>query len=130
LPERDVISTDRAPAAVGPYSQAVRAGDLVFTAGQLGTDPASGEFAADDVGGQAEQALANLGAILDAAGSGLDQLVKVTVFLADINEWPAMNEVYSRVIPAPYPARSAFAVKDLPKGARVEIEAVATVRAG
>jgi 2-iminobutanoate/2-iminopropanoate deaminase len=130
LPERDIISTDRAPAAVGPYSQGVRAGDLVFTAGQLGTDPASGEFAADDVGGQAEQALANLAAILDAAGSGLDQLVKVTVFLADIAEWPAMNEVYSRVIPAPYPARSAFAVKDLPKGARVEIEAVATVRAG
>jgi len=130
LPERDIISTDRAPAAVGPYSQAVRAGGLVFTAGQLGTNPATGEFAADDVGGQAEQALANLGAILDAAGSGLDQLVKVTVFLADIAEWPAMNEVYSRVIPAPYPARSAFAVKDLPRGARVEIEAVATVRAG
>ena len=130
MPERDIISTDRAPAAVGPYSQAVRAGDLVFTAGQLGTDPASGEFAADDVGGQAEQALANLGAILDAAGSGLDQLVKVTVFLADIAEWPAMNEVYGRLIPAPYPARSAFAVKDLPRGARVEIEAVATVRAG
>ena len=130
MPERDIISTDRAPAAVGPYSQAVRAGDLVFTAGQLGTDPASGEFAADDVGGQAEQALANLAAILDAAGSGLDQLVKVTVFLADIAEWPAMNEVYSRVIPSPYPARSAFAVKDLPRGARVEIEAVATVRAG
>ncbi len=129
-PNATCISTDRAPAAVGPYSQAVRAGDLVFTAGQLGTDPASGEFAADDVGGQAEQALANLAAILDAAGSGLDQLVKVTVFLADIAEWPAMNEVYSRVIPSPYPARSAFAVKDLPRGARVEIEAVATVRAG
>ena len=130
MPERDVISTDRAPAAVGAYSQAIRAGDLVFTAGQLGTDPATGEFAADHVGGQTEQALANLRAILEAAGSGLDQLVKVTVFLTDIGEWPAMNEVYTRVIPAPYPARSAFAVKDLPKGGLVEIEAVAAVRAG
>lgn len=127
---REAISTDAAPAAAGPYSQAIRAGDLVFTAGQLGIDPATGEFASDDVGGQAAQALANLGAILDAAGSGLDRLVKVTVFLADIGDWPAVNEVYARVIPEPFPARSAFAVRDLPKGARVEIEAVATVGAG
>ncbi len=130
MTERRVISTDGAPAAVGAYSQAIVAGDLVFSAGQLGVDPASGEFALPDVAGQAEQALANLAAILEAAGSGLDQLVKVTVFLADIGDWPALNEVYGRVIPQPYPARSAFAVKDLPKGARVEIEAVATVRAG
>ena len=127
---REVISTPGAPAAVGAYSQAIRAGGLVFTAGQLGVDPSSGEFAADDVAGQAEQALANLGAILEAAGSGLDRLVKVTVFLVDIGDWPALNEVYARVIPEPFPARSAFAVKDLPKGARVEIEAVATVGAG
>ena len=127
---REVISTAGAPAAVGAYSQAIRAGGLVFTAGQLGIDPSSGEFAADDVAGQAEQALANLAAILDAAGSGLDRLVKVTVFLADIGDWPALNEVYGRVIPEPVPARSAFAVKDLPKGGRVEIEAVATVDAG
>ena len=127
---REVISTPGAPAAAGAYSQAIRAGGLVFTAGQLGLDPSSGEFAADDVVGQAERALANLGAILDAAGSGLDRLVKVTVFLADIGDWPALNEVYSRIIPEPFPARSAFAVKDLPKGARVEIEAVATVDAG
>ena len=127
---REAISTDGAPAAAGPYSQAIRAGDLVFTAGQLGLDPASGEFAADDVAGQAECALANLAAILEAAGSGLDRLVKVTVFLAEIGDWPAVNEVYARVVPEPFPARSAFAVKDLPKGARVEIEAVATVDAG
>lgn len=127
---RNAISTDGAPAAAGPYSQAIRAGDLVFTAGQLGLDPASGEFAADDVAGQAERALANLAAILEAAGSGLDRLVKVTVFLAEIEDWPAVNEVYARVVPEPFPARSAFAVKDLPKGARVEIEAVATVDAG
>ena len=130
MPERNVISTDRAPAAVGAYSQAIRTGDLVFTAGQLGIDPASGEFSAPDVAGQAEQALANLSAILDASGSGLDHLVKVTVFLADIADWPALNEVYSRVVPEPFPARSAFAVKDLPKGARVEIEAIATVGPG
>ncbi len=127
---REVISTAGAPAAVGAYSQAIKAGGFVFTAGQLGLDPSSGEFAADDVAGQAEQALANLAAILEAAGSGLDRLVKVTVFLADIGDWPDLNEVYGRVIPEPFPARSAFAVKDLPKGARVEIEAVATVDAG
>jgi 2-iminobutanoate/2-iminopropanoate deaminase len=127
---REVISTDAAPAAAGPYSQAVRAGDLVFTAGQLGLDPGSGEFAADGVAGQAEQALENLRAILEAAGSGLDRLVKVTVYLAEIADWPAVNEVYARLVPRPYPARSAFAVRDLPKGARVEIEAVATVSFG
>jgi 2-iminobutanoate/2-iminopropanoate deaminase len=127
---RDAISTDAAPAAAGPYSQAIRAGDLVFTAGQLGTDPASGEFAGAGVSEQAEQAIANLAAILEAAGSGLDRLAKVTVFLVEIGDWPAVNEVYARMIPEPYPARSAFAVRDLPKGARVEIEAVAIAGVG
>jgi 2-iminobutanoate/2-iminopropanoate deaminase len=130
MSERHAISTDAAPAAAGPYSQAIRAGELVFTAGQLGMDTASGELVSDDVAGQAERALRNLAAILDAAGSGLDRLVKVTVFLADIGDWPAVNEVYGRIVPEPYPARSAFAVKDLPKGARVEIEAVAMAGAG
>lgn len=130
MPQREAISTDRAPAAVGAYSQAIRAGELVFTAGQLGSDPTTGELVEGGVSRQAEQALANLAAILEAAGSGLDGLVKVTVFLADIGDWPALNEVYGRVIPQPYPARSAFAVKALPKGALVEIEAVATVGAG
>ena len=123
---REPISTDAAPAAVGPYSQGVRAGGLVFTAGQLGVDPASGEFAGDDVATQAKRALENLRAILQAAGSGMDRLVKVTVYLADIADWPAVNEVYARLVPEPFPARSAFAVRDLPKGARIEIEAVAT----
>jgi 2-iminobutanoate/2-iminopropanoate deaminase len=129
-PMREVISTDAAPAAVGPYSQAIRAGQLVFTAGQIGTDPASGELAGDDVQDQAAQALANVRAILEAAGSGMDRLVKVTVYLADIADWPAVNEIYVREVPQPFPARSAFAVRDLPKGARVEIEAVAAVDAG
>ena len=128
--KREVISTDAAPAAVGPYSQAIRAGGFVFTAGQIGTDPASGELAGDDVQDQAAQVLANLRAILEAAGSGMDRLVKTTVYLADIADWPAVNEVYVREVPQPFPARSAFAVRDLPKGARVEIEAVATADAG
>lgn len=126
---RDRISTDAAPAAAGPYSQAMRAGGLVFTAGQLGIDPSSGALVGDDVASQADCALSNLGAILVAAGSSLDRLVKVTVFLVDIEDWPAVNEVYARIIPEPFPARSAFAVKALPLGARVEIEAVAVVDA-
>jgi 2-iminobutanoate/2-iminopropanoate deaminase len=130
MAHREAITTDGAPAAVGPYSQAIVAGGLVFTAGQIGLDPATGELTADDVAGQAERALRNLAAILDAAGSGLDGVVKVTVFLADIGHWPTVNEVYARILPKPYPARSAFAVKDLPKGALVEIEAVAVVEAG
>jgi 2-iminobutanoate/2-iminopropanoate deaminase len=124
---REQISTSHAPAAVGPYSQAMRAGDLVFTAGQIGIDPATGELAADDAAGQAETVLANLAAVLEAAGSGLDRIVKTTVFLVDIDDWAGVNAVYQRIVPEPFPARSAFAVKELPKGARVEIEAVATV---
>lgn len=127
---RTPISTDDAPAAAGPYSQAIRAGELVFTAGQLGLDPASGELVGPGVAEQAERAIVNVAAVLTAAESGLDRLVKVTVFLAEIGDWPAVNEVYARLIPEPFPARSAFAVKDLPKGARVEIEAVAVAGAG
>lgn len=127
---RDQIITDAAPAAAGPYSQAIRAGALVFTAGQLGINPSTGALVGDDVASQAHCALSNLGAILVAAGSGLDRLAKVTVFLVDIEDWPAVNEVYARIIPEPFPARSAFAVKALPLGARVEIEAVAVLDAG
>jgi 2-iminobutanoate/2-iminopropanoate deaminase len=127
---REAISSDAAPAAAGPYSQAIRAGDLVFTAGQLGIDPASGELVGVGVAEQAERALLNLGAILASAGSGMERLVKVTVYLAEIGDWPAVNDVYARLVPEPFPARSAFAVKDLPKGARIEIEAVAMVGLG
>ena len=126
---REPIHTDAAPAAAGAYSQAIRTGHLVFTAGQLGIDPATGQLA-EGVEAQAEQALRNLAGILEAAGSGLDRLVKVTVFLADIGDWPALNEAYTRVVPEPFPARSAFAVRALPLGALVEIEAVAAVSAG
>ncbi|HEU5324726.1 MAG TPA: RidA family protein [Candidatus Limnocylindria bacterium] len=130
MTSREAIHTDAAPAAAGPYSQAIRANGFVYTAGQLGLDPATGELAGADVAAQAERALQSLAAILDAAGSGMDRLVKVTVFLADIGDWPAVNEVYGRLVPEPYPARSAFAVRDLPKGALVEIEAVAVTGAG
>ncbi|HEY8170517.1 MAG TPA: Rid family detoxifying hydrolase [Candidatus Limnocylindria bacterium] len=127
---RQAITTDGAPPAVGPYSQAIRAGDLVFTAGQLGIDPVTGEFTSSDVAGQAEGALRNLAAILEAAGSGMDRIVKTTVYLADIADWPRVNEVYVRLVPEPFPARSAFAVKDLPRGGLVEIEAIALTSAG
>ena len=130
MTNRDVIHSDAAPAAAGPYSQGIRAGDLVFTAGHIGIDPGTGELVGPDVTAQAEAALGHIRAILEAAGSGLDRLVKVTVFLADIGDWPVVNEVYVRHVPEPYPARSAFAVKDLPKGARVEIEAVGLVGVG
>jgi 2-iminobutanoate/2-iminopropanoate deaminase len=122
---RTQITTEAAPAAAGPYSQAIKAGQLIFTAGQLGADPGSGELVGETAAEQARQALANLEAILTEAGSGLDRLVKVTVFLVDIGDWPAVNEVYAAAVPEPFPARSAFAVRELPRGARVEIECVA-----
>ncbi len=126
MAQREAISTEGAPAAAGPYSQAIRAGGLVFTAGQLGIDPESGALG-ETTAEQADRALLNVRAILEAAGSGMDRIVKTTVFLADIGDWPAVNEVYASHLPQPFPARSAFAVKDLPRGAKVEIEAVATV---
>jgi 2-iminobutanoate/2-iminopropanoate deaminase len=123
--DRDAIHTDGAPAAGGAYSQAIRGGGLVFAAGQIGSDPATGELVADNAADQATRALDNLAAVLEAAGSGLHRVVKTTVFLADINDFAAVNEAYSARMPAPYPARSTFAVRDLPRGARVEIECIA-----
>lgn len=119
------VETDGAPAALGPYSQAIVAGDVVYTAGQIGLDPGSGELVAPDAPAQAERALANLAAVLEAAGLGMGDVVKTTVFLADMGDYAAVNEVYARHFDEPYPARSAVQVAELPKGARVEIEAVA-----
>lgn len=121
---RDVVQTDAAPAAVGPYSQAIRAGGLVFAAGQVGVDPERKELV-DGVAAQAERAIANVEAILAAAGSGLDRVVKTTIFLTDIGDFQAVNEVYGRAFTQPYPARSTVAVEALPLGALVEIECVA-----
>jgi 2-iminobutanoate/2-iminopropanoate deaminase len=121
---RTQVETNGAPGAIGPYSQGIRAGELVFTAGQVGADPASGELA-DGVAAQAERALRNLTSILDAAGSSLDRVVKTTIFLVDVADFAAVNEVYASHFSAPYPARSTVAVKALPKDALVEIEAIA-----
>ena len=120
----EAIQTDAAPAAIGPYSQAIRAGNFVFTAGQVGIDPASKQLA-EGVGAQATQALANLAAVLGAAGTGLDRIVKTTIFLADMADFATVNEVYARHLREPFPARSTVAVRELPKGALVEIEAIA-----
>jgi 2-iminobutanoate/2-iminopropanoate deaminase len=121
---RRAISTSAAPPAGGPYSQAIATDDFVFCAGQLGTDPATGEMA-DGVEAQAERALRNLAAVLDAAGCTLADVVKTTCFLADINDFNAFNAVYTRFMTDPAPARSTFQVAALPKGGRVEIEAIA-----
>ncbi|HHH40538.1 MAG TPA: RidA family protein [Chloroflexi bacterium] len=122
---KEIVATDKAPAAVGPYSQAVRVGNLIYTAGQLGLRPGTKEFAGPDIEAQTRQALENLKAILEAAGSCLRHVVKTTVFLQDIGEFSRMNGVYAEFFPEDPPARSAVQVAALPLGARVEIEAVA-----
>lgn len=120
------IQTEKAPAAIGPYSQAIDSGTgLVFVSGQLPIDPATGAFPQGGVQEQTRQSLTNAKAILEAAGIGLQNVVKTTVFLADMGDFAAMNEVYSQFFSAPFPARSAVAVKTLPKGALVEIECIA-----
>lgn len=122
----NAIHSDKAPAAIGPYSQAIDSGaGLVFVSGQLPIDPATGGFPKGGVKEQTRQSLTNAKAILEAAGLGLHHVVKTTVFLADMGDFAAMNEVYSQFFTAPFPARSAVAVKTLPKGALVEIECIA-----
>lgn len=124
---KKAIHTDMAPAAIGPYSQAVVAGNFVFASGQLPIDPATGEFAPGGIQDQTRQSLTNAGHILQAAGTDLKHVVKTTVFLSDMSDFVAMNEVYSQFFEQPFPARSAVAVKELPKGALVEIEMIAAV---
>ena len=123
--QKEVIITENAPAAVGPYSQAIAAGQLVYTAGQVALDKASGKLVEGGVQAQAQQALENLKAVLEAAGSGLDRVIKTTVFLQSMTDYAAVNEVYGRYFAGSAPARSAVAVAALPLGALVEIEAVA-----
>jgi reactive intermediate/imine deaminase len=124
---RKVISTEKAPAAVGAYSQAIAANRLVFVSGQLGLLPETKAFAGDTVAAQTGQALKNMAAILEAAGTDMAHVVKCTVLLADISAFGEMNQVYSTFFPVEPPARAAFAVKDLPLGALVEIEAFAVL---
>lgn len=119
------VNTEKAPAAIGPYSQAIEVGGLVFTSGQLPIDPATGNFAEGGVKEQTRQSLTNAAAILEEAGLSMGNVVKTTVFLADMGDFVAMNEVYATFFSQPYPARSAVAVKTLPKGALVEVECIA-----
>lgn len=121
---RQAITTSGAPAALGPYSQAIVSGDFVFCAGQLGLDPVSGELA-EGVEAQADRALRNITAVLDAAGCSFADVVKTTIFLADINDFAAVNAVYATFIVDPAPARSTFAVGSLPKGGLIEVEVIA-----
>jgi 2-iminobutanoate/2-iminopropanoate deaminase len=126
---KSIVSTPNAPAPVGgaPYNQAVIANGLVFVAGQVGLDPATGTLVEGDVEDQADRVFDNLAAILEAAGSSLDAVVKATVFLCSMGDFGRVNGVYARRMPEPFPARSAFAVRELPLGALVEIEVIATV---
>ncbi len=123
-----LVHTGAAPAAIGPYSQAVVAGNLVFSAGQIALDPATGEIVPGDVAAQTDRVLANLQAVLQAAGAGLDTVVKTTVFLADMGDFAAMNEVYARWFGDNKPARSTVQAAGLPRNVRVEIDTIALVR--
>ncbi|MBU3825947.1 MAG: RidA family protein [Candidatus Anaerobiospirillum merdipullorum] len=124
---KEVITSANAPQAIGPYSAALKTGELIFVSGQLPLDPSSGTMP-EGIAAQTAQSLANLKALLEAAGSGLDKVVKTTVFLQHISDFAAMNEVYAKTFAAPYPTRSAFEVAALPKGALVEIECIALAK--
>jgi 2-iminobutanoate/2-iminopropanoate deaminase len=125
---RTAVQTEEAPAAIGPYSQAIIANGMVFTAGQIALDP-SGELVGDgDITAETTQALTNLQAVLEAAGAGLDSVIKTTVFLQDMDDFGAMNAVYAQFFTAPFPARSAVEAAKLPKGVQVEVEAVALLK--
>lgn len=123
--QKEIIVSEKAPAAVGPYSQAIRVGDLIYTAGQVPIDPATGKLVEGDIQAQTRQVIQNLKEVLEAAGSSLDNVVKTTVFLQDINDYAAVNEVYGSFFGNSAPARSAVQVAALPLGAHIEIEVVA-----
>lgn len=123
--ENKAIVTDKAPAAIGPYSAGVVSGNAIHVSGQLPIDPATGEFAGEDIASQTRQSLTNMKNILEAAGASMSDVAEVVVLLDDIADFAGMNEVYGEFFTAPYPARAAFAVEALPKGAKVEIKAVA-----
>ena len=124
---KKMIHTDKAPAAIGPYSQAVRAGDMVYTAGQIGLDPATMEVVSGGIEAETRQVLSNLRQVLEAANSGMNFVVKTTVFLRDMGDFPKMNAIYAEFFPENPPARSTVAVKTLPKDVAVEIECVALI---
>ncbi len=123
----EILSTDKAPAAIGPYSQAVKCGNMLFCSGQIPLDPLSGELVAGDITLQAEQVMNNIAAVLSAAGAGFDDIVKTTIYLVDMADFAAVNEVYGRCFTAHKPARSTVAVKSLPRAAMLEIEVLAAL---
>ena len=124
---KEIISTENAPGAIGPYSQAVKTNGMVFCSGQIPIDVVTGEFVSNDVAQQTEQVLKNLSAVLEAAGTSLNNVVKTTVFLADMGDFTAMNEVYAKYFSENKPARATVQAAGLPRGARVEIECIAVV---
>ena len=124
---RASVRTDAAPAALGPYSQAIRAGQFLFVSGQLALDPATGEFVEGGIGDQTRRVLQNIGTILEAAGSSLAKVVRTTVYLADIADFSAMNQAYATFFAPPYPARSTIQAAKLPKDARIEVDVIAYV---
>lgn len=124
---KEIISTENAPGAIGPYSQAIKANGMLFCSGQIPIDPATGEFVEGGVAEQTEQVFKNLTAVLEAGGASLDSVVKTTVFLADMNDFGAMNEVYARYFDTNKPARATVQAARLPRDARVEIECIAVV---
>lgn len=124
---KEIISTDNAPGAIGPYSQAVKTGNMVFVSGQIPIDPATGAFVSEDVAEQTHQVFKNLQAVLEAAGSSLDKVVKTTVFLADMNDFVTMNDIYGTYFTADFPARATVQAARLPKDAKVEIDCIALI---
>ncbi len=123
----EILTTDKAPGAIGPYSQAVKCGNLLFCSGQIPLDPATGEMVANEISQQAERVMQNIAAMLSAAGCGFDDVVKTTIFLVDMADFAAVNEIYGRCFSAHKPARSTVAVKSLPRGALLEIEVIASL---
>ena len=128
MADKEIVSTDRAPTAIGPYSQAIRSGGLLFISGQIPIDPATGDVVAGTIEDQTRQVMENLKAILGAAGLGMERVVKTTIFLTDLDAFASVNAIYGRYFPANPPARATVEVSRLPKGVAVEIEAIATVK--
>ena len=124
---REIVSTDKAPGAIGPYSQAIKTGGMIFCSGQIPIDPVTGEFVSNDIAEQTEQVLKNLSAVLEAGGTNLGNVVKTTVFLSDMSDFAAMNEVYGRYFSENKPARATVQAARLPRDAKVEIECIAVV---
>lgn len=123
----EILSTEKAPAAIGPYSQAVKCGNMLFCSGQIPLDPATGEMVASDITLQAERVMKNIAAVLSAAGAGFDDVIKTTIYLVDMADFAAVNEVYGNCFPSHKPARSTVAVKSLPRAALLEIEVIASL---